>query len=485
MRIILYTLILAVACTSERDQYTLTYTPFSKSVIHLSLKDDLTDSLAVSANVETNIPKGRSESNAVTVKMAGDYYLNIETDRPAKSFLNLGGKKYNILLFPKDTTHVIIRVLKNGVELDFYGKAKVINEYYLKKKKSLGYPDIKFPLTESLSSKTTYNSLKQTTDSIINRELTFFEKYASMVRLPEWFLDYEESEIIYMGAGYKTAMVPANMMVHYFKDSIPDDYYDFLNQIKIDNPKAVLSSQYFSFLDKYFLKSLPVTETSQLSGFSRVNKMMVHKLDQSMAQLSGDIKDLYHKSNFSTLIEYYSDSLAIDSLANAFQLLDYKELVRIAGTKFRNEEQMLNLDRGDTIPDFMLTNSLDSMTSIRAFKDQVLYLNFWATWCGSCVENIPELNKLITQYETNADIKFINICMYDKRDKWLAGISKYKLRGVNLFAQGDLNSKLRACFNINGIPHYVIIGKGNILSENDTDKAPNVEQKIRVMLTKR
>ena len=137
-----------------------------------------------------------------------------------------------------------------------------------------------------------------------------------MVRLPEWFLDYERSEIIYVGAGYKTAMLPSNKRVHYFRDSIPDDYYDFLNQIKIDNPKAVLSSQYFSFLDEYFLKGLPVTETNQLSGFSKVNRMMVHRLDQSKVQLSGDIKDLYHKSNFSALIEYYSDSLAIDSLAH-------------------------------------------------------------------------------------------------------------------------------------------------------------------------
>ncbi len=109
------------------------------------MKGEVTDSLAISANVQTNIPKGRSVSNAVTAKTAGDYYLNIETDRPAKSFLDLGGKRYNILLFPKDTTHIIIRVLKNGVELDFYGKAKVINEYYLEKKLSLGYPDIRFP----------------------------------------------------------------------------------------------------------------------------------------------------------------------------------------------------------------------------------------------------------------------------------------------------------------------------------------------------
>ena len=38
MRTILYTLILAVACTSEKDQNALTYTPFSQSVIHLKFE---------------------------------------------------------------------------------------------------------------------------------------------------------------------------------------------------------------------------------------------------------------------------------------------------------------------------------------------------------------------------------------------------------------------------------------------------------------
>jgi thiol-disulfide isomerase/thioredoxin len=113
-----------------------------------------------------------------------------------------------------------------------------------------------------------------------------------------------------------------------------------------------------------------------------------------------------------------------------------------------------------------------------------LYLNFWATWCGPCIMNIPELNKLISKYERNPNIKFLNICVDDEREKWLAGISKHKLRGVNLFAQDSWNSKLRAYFNVTGIPHYVIIDKGNILLENATDKAPKIEKKINVMLTK-
>jgi hypothetical protein len=46
-------------------------------------------------------------------------------------------------------------------------------------------------------------------------------------------------------------------------------------------------------------------------------------------------------SNFSLLIKYYSDSLAIDSLAKAFEVTNYRELVRVAGIRSRNENAIL------------------------------------------------------------------------------------------------------------------------------------------------
>lgn len=185
------------------------------------------------------------------------------------------------------------------------------------------------------------------------------------------------------------------------------------------------------------------------------------------------------------MIKFYSDSLAIDSVAKAFQLSGYNELVWMAGTKSRNEIQILNMNKGDTIPDFILVNNLDSLISIRAFREQVLYLNFWATWCGPCIQNMPELNKMIVKYENNPNVKFLNICVDSERDKWLAGIVKHKLKGVNLMAEGNWNSKVRAYFNIKGIPHYAILNKGNILFENGTDKAPSVQHKIDAILIKR
>jgi thiol-disulfide isomerase/thioredoxin len=187
-------------------------------------------------------------------------------------------------------------------------------------------------------------------------------------------------------------------------------------------------------------------------------------------------------SNFSNLLRYYSDSLAIDSLARAFEVSNYRELVRVAGIRSRNELRALNLHRGDTIPDFFLTTTIDSLTSIRDFSDQLLYVNFWATWCGPCLQNVPELNKLIAQYQSDPRVAFLNVCLDSEHDKWLATIEKYKIKGVNLFAEGNWNSRLRAYFNIEGIPHYAIVNKHNILSENATEKAPKAKEKIETIL---
>jgi thiol-disulfide isomerase/thioredoxin len=287
----------------------------------------------------------------------------------------------------------------------------------------------------------------------------------------------------YVGAVYKTIMPHANEIMKYFDDTVPSDYYDYLPEIQINNQNALLSSTYFSFLDAYFLRKLPVSETKDLSGFSRITKMEAYKLNQSKYELSDQIKELYQMSNFSRLIKYYSDSLAIDSLAKAFEVSNYRELVRVAGIRSRNEMQSLNLHRGDTIPDFTLTTTLDSLISIRDFSHQFLYVNFWATWCGPCLQNIPELNKLIAQYQNDPRVAFLNVCLESEHDKWLTTIEKYKIKGVNLFAEGNWNSKLRAYFNITGIPHYVIVAKHNILSVNATEKAPVVKEKIEAILS--
>ena len=67
--------------------------------------------------------------------------------------------------------------------------------------------------------------------------------------------------------------------------------------------------------------------------------------------------------------------------------------------------------------------------------------------------------------EKDPRIRFVNICLDSEKEKWLISIQKHQLGGVNLYAENNWNAKLRASFNIKGIPHYMIIYPGNVCSK--------------------
>ena len=52
---------------------------------------------------------------------------------------------------------------------------------------------------------------------------------------------------------------------------------------------------------------------------------------------------------------------------------------------------------GDTAPNFSITTNAGDQMTPRNFGGKVLVLNYWASWCAPCVEEIPSLNQLQRQ----------------------------------------------------------------------------------------
>jgi peroxiredoxin len=52
----------------------------------------------------------------------------------------------------------------------------------------------------------------------------------------------------------------------------------------------------------------------------------------------------------------------------------------------------------DVAPDFMLNDLAGNRRSSQDYKGKITIINFWATWCGYCVKEIPEFNHLNKKY---------------------------------------------------------------------------------------
>ena len=83
-----------------------------------------------------------------------------------------------------------------------------------------------------------------------------------------------------------------------------------------------------------------------------------------------------------------------------------------ASTAEQEQEQAPPRQLADTLPDFTLANLAGQPQSIKSLSGKPMLINFWATWCGPCLREIPMLKEL---QAARPDIQIVGIAI-DKRE---------------------------------------------------------------------
>jgi peroxiredoxin len=135
-------------------------------------------------------------------------------------------------------------------------------------------------------------------------------------------------------------------------------------------------------------------------------------------------------------------------------LTSYYELVK----KFKS---------GNPAPQFSLRNQNGKLISLKDFKGKVVFIDFWGVSCGPCRYEISNhVPKLHAKY-SDKDVVFINICVDSNEETWKKTLAETKLDGINLIAEGWTNNQVCKDYNINGIPHYVLLDRqGRFVNAN-------------------
>ncbi len=111
---------------------------------------------------------------------------------------------------------------------------------------------------------------------------------------------------------------------------------------------------------------------------------------------------------------------------------------------------------GAQLPDFELTQFPQRKLKLSELKSKVTMINFWATWCAACIEEMPSILKLREAYKGKG-FELVAVNMDENPDEILASATK-KL-GIDFPVYLDKDQKLADHFNINAIPLTVLLDK--------------------------
>ncbi|CAM4398433.1 TlpA family protein disulfide reductase [Paenibacillus alkaliterrae] len=133
-------------------------------------------------------------------------------------------------------------------------------------------------------------------------------------------------------------------------------------------------------------------------------------------------------------------------------------------------------------PSFELSGLNDATYSLASLKGKPVLINFWASWCGPCRKEAPELVRLYDKYKSEIEIYAVNLTSDDSLKGAIAFSKRYQFSfPVLLDEQGEV-SKL---YKVRSIPTtYFIDGSGKIMNVVTGAVSPETLEKLILEIIK-
>jgi thiol-disulfide isomerase/thioredoxin len=253
---------------------------------------------------------------------------------------------------------------------------------------------------------------------------------------------------------------------------LPEILLENVNAALANNDDALNCEAYRSFLSYYIIYN-----TSKLNNFNKFTNNST-SMEMKMGFCNQTIQG---KSNIYCIANYLNENVALVSPYTAkhiYGLLstnekngEYSKLLKTkCEQQIKSKEVVTVTSAENKTGDVKILGSDGKYFTLNDFKGKVVYVDYWASWCGPCRQQFPyskELHKKFTAKQLK-NIVFLYVSIDKNEEIWKNAVEQNGLGEMtNGLVPGDWGSEIVKFFQINSIPRYMLIDKkGNIVDLN-------------------
>lgn len=119
---------------------------------------------------------------------------------------------------------------------------------------------------------------------------------------------------------------------------------------------------------------------------------------------------------------------------------------------------------GAEAPDFTMSDPAGGQISLSDYRGKVVLIDFWASWCGPCRRENPNVVKVYEKYKDKG-FEIIGVSLDKTKSKWLKAIEKDNLTWPHVSDLKGWQNEVAGLYGVRSIPHTVLLDKdGKIIA---------------------
>ncbi len=125
---------------------------------------------------------------------------------------------------------------------------------------------------------------------------------------------------------------------------------------------------------------------------------------------------------------------------------------------------------GDVAPDFEIETVDGQPLKLSNFRGKYVLLDFWATWCGPCITELPHMKSVYDKFKDSPKFAMVSLSADNDVETAKKCIEENQLE----WHQGFIgrSSKVRSDYYVSGIPSVFLVGPdGKVVAKNLRDQA--------------
>lgn len=232
-------------------------------------------------------------------------------------------------------------------------------------------------------------------------------------------------------------------------NEVADNYkYEYA---AFDLGKTLYRAKDYVSAEKYLLESVPYKEKKKDPGPFYLLGYISKEKGKNDEAIKWIVKGLTMKE----------DAIAKQTLSKLikdvnYDLRDNKNVEELIEQLIRKERMKYS----ETAPSFTLPSLTGGEISLSDLKGKVVMLDFWATWCGPCIAELPKLVKLYEEFSNNPNVVFLGI----DADETKQIVNKFmKEKGYSFNVLLAVGTSVLKDYDVKAIPAKFLIDKNGLI----------------------